>query len=191
MNENQKYKILALFGESGCGKDTIQNWIVSNIPNTHKIISCTTRPPREKEINGKDYYFIGLNEFVPHEFIEYTKFNTWFYGTRYSELDENKINIGVFNIEGIKSLTTNSTINVLPVRIKCDDKVRLIRALTREKNPDCYEICRRFLSDKEDFANISFGWWNAVTYDNNPANNDDWFGICNISEIKQFMDISN
>ena len=39
-----KIIVVALFGQSAAGKDTIQNWIVSNIPNTNKIISCTTRP---------------------------------------------------------------------------------------------------------------------------------------------------
>lgn len=41
----QKYKIIALFGKSAAGKDTIQKWLVQHMNNAHEIIGCTTRPP--------------------------------------------------------------------------------------------------------------------------------------------------
>ena len=51
----QKIKIIALFGHSGSGKDTIQKWIVSHYPDKFNgIVSCTTRPERENEENGKE-----------------------------------------------------------------------------------------------------------------------------------------
>ena len=56
-------KIIALFGKSASGKDTIQNYMCKNYKNTHKIISCTTRPPRVNEVNGKDYFFISQDDF--------------------------------------------------------------------------------------------------------------------------------
>lgn len=40
--------------------------------------------------------------------------------------------------------------------IKANDKTRLLRSINREKNPNCSEICRRFLADKIDFSNIDF-----------------------------------
>ena len=58
-----KYKLVALFGKSGAGKDTIQNWMVSNLQDTHKLISYTTRPPRDNEIDNQDYHFISIEEF--------------------------------------------------------------------------------------------------------------------------------
>ena len=53
----QKYKIIALFGKSSAGKDTIQKWLVQHMDNAHEIISCTTRPPRDYENDGIDYHF--------------------------------------------------------------------------------------------------------------------------------------
>ena len=35
------------------------------------------------------------------------------------------------------------------------DKTRLLRCLNREENPDCEEICRRFMTDEQDFAALS------------------------------------
>ena len=59
---NSKYKIIALFGEAGSGKDYIQKAVMRTIwGKTHfnQIISCTTRPPREGEKDGVDYHFIS------------------------------------------------------------------------------------------------------------------------------------
>ena len=54
----EKIKIIALFGKSGAGKDTIQRWITKNFINTYNIVSHTTRQPRDYEIDGKDYHFV-------------------------------------------------------------------------------------------------------------------------------------
>ena len=65
--------------------------------------------------------------------------------------------MGIFNIHGISSLLRLKNLEVLPVRIKVtNEKERIIRALNREKNPSCSEICRRFLADEEDFKVIPF-----------------------------------
>ena len=58
-----KYKVLALFGKSGAGKDTIQKWLTTNY-NMNGIISCTTRPKRDYEKDGVDYHFLSNEEFA-------------------------------------------------------------------------------------------------------------------------------
>lgn len=154
--ENKKIKILALFGKSAAGKDDIQNWIIRHFPGyCNKIVSYTTRPPREGERDGENYFFITKEEFVKkvvsHSMLEQTQFRDWFYGTSLNQLDENKINIGVFNLAGIRSLLQDPRVEVIPIWVHADDKVRLIRSLRREDYPDCFEICRRFMADDVDF----------------------------------------
>ena len=47
-----KIKVIALFGKSASGKDSIQKWIIKSLPSdAHSIISCTTRPKRDYEEN--------------------------------------------------------------------------------------------------------------------------------------------
>ena len=59
-----KYTIVALVGESGSGKDTLMREVVSWKPKKfHEIISCTTRPMRENEKDGINYYFLSEQEF--------------------------------------------------------------------------------------------------------------------------------
>lgn len=55
--------IIALLGASGAGKSKIENELATH-HNFKKIISYTTRQPRDEEINGKDYYFTENNTFA-------------------------------------------------------------------------------------------------------------------------------
>ena len=160
MKVNNKYKIVALFGPAGSGKDYIQKQVTKTIwgkLNLHEIISCTTRPPRENEIDGVHYHFMPTPaELIKQDLIEYTIFRDWWYGTSIHHLSKDKINIGVFNINGIEKILKNEKIDCLPIYIKVFPKIRLLRQLQREINPDCDEIIRRYLTDKEDFSNIPF-----------------------------------
>ncbi len=66
--------------------------------------------------------------------------------------------MGVFNIQGVDCLLKDNRLQVYPVYIACEDKLRLQRSLTREDHPNCEEICRRFLTDLKDFQNIPFDY---------------------------------
>lgn len=156
-----KIKVIAFFGKSASGKDTIQKWIVSQYPDiTSGIVSCTTRPKRDYEVNGKDYFFLNDLEFgekvLNGSMLEAASFNGWFYGTPIEGLQEDKINIGVFNPAGIDALLTDSRLVVLPVYVYASDKTRLLRSLNRENEPNCSEICRRFFADEKDFSDWDF-----------------------------------
>ena len=154
-----KYKIIAICGKSASGKDTILQEIVRQFPDLHEIISCTTRPPRDYEINGVNYFFLNEEDFFDKikngEMLETSHFRDWYYGTSLAGCNKDKINIGVFNPDGIKSLMTNSNVELFVALITATDKVRMLRSLHREHNPDVDEIVRRYLTDKEDFELLS------------------------------------
>lgn len=186
MSKN-KYKVIALFGKSGVGKDTIQKYLTKHLKNSHGIVSCTTRPPRDYEKNGKDYFFIRTTEFEENvllgNMLEQASFRNWWYGTPVTSLDITKINIGVFNITGIKSLLSDDRLEVLPIEIVVDDKIRLMRNLQREAKPDCHEICRRFMTDEEDFKKINFF---SLKYTN--ENNKDLGNIIKLVNQTNFLE---
>ena len=99
------YKILAVIGESGSGKDTIVKEVVRKQP-LHKIIPCTSRPIRENEIDGVNYHFYTIEDFQEKiekgEILEHAVFNNWYYGTSFDSLSEEKINIGAFNPSAVR-----------------------------------------------------------------------------------------
>ena len=155
-----KYQVIALVGKAGAGKDTVQKATCSAHPLIfNPIVSCTTRPMREGEIQGIDYNFVSLENFtrmvLNGDMLEATEFRGWFYGTPINSLSKDKINLGVFNPAGVEALLEDNRLDVLVIEVLTSDKTRLLRCLNREKNPDCAEICRRFMTDEKDFLALS------------------------------------
>ena len=154
-----KYNILAIMGKAGSGKDTLLNALLkepvfqeSAVP----IISCTTRPIRENEQDGVNYHYLTHEQFtqqiVDGKMLEATVFNDWCYGTSMDNLSKDKLNIGVFNPEGVGLLKGNPDINLTLIYIEANDKDRLMRQLMRENDPDVHEIIRRYSADEMDFT---------------------------------------
>lgn len=102
--------IIALLGASGSGKSTIENKLATNY-GFKKIISYTTRKPRENEENGKDYYFIDNESFLEilHRkmFAEYDEYSqNRLYGTLKSDyIDGDKVIVLTPN--GLRQLKKN------------------------------------------------------------------------------------
>jgi guanylate kinase len=85
------FKIVIVSAPSGAGKTTIVRSLLQTIELLEFSVSATTRPPRGKEVEGRDYYFISLAEF--DRLIDEQAFVEWEevypgrkYGTLYSEL---------------------------------------------------------------------------------------------------------
>ena len=78
-------KFIVLSAPSGAGKTTIAKKLAQRNANMVIAISATTRPKRPREVDGKDYFFIGKEEFEKHihngDFIEYEQVHGDFYGT--------------------------------------------------------------------------------------------------------------
>lgn len=152
------YKLIAIMGEAGSGKDSLMQTILTKRPEFNEIISCTSRPMRQGEKHGVNYYYYSDLEFhdkiLQGQMLEFTVFNDWFYGTSYDSIKEDKINIGVFNPEGIENLMMREDIDLKIVRVRAPDKVRLLRQLNREENPNVREVVRRFAADYNDFVDL-------------------------------------
>ncbi len=176
-------KVIALMGKAGSGKDTILHELIDQYPEAlHKIISCTSRPPREGEKDGSSYFFLTEEQFLQKiknkDMLEYTNFNNWYYGTSNSSLSTDKINIGIFNPTGIKSLMSIPNISLQVYYIQADDKTRLLRQLNRELYPDVKEIVRRFSADEKDFNAETIQEINYTILNNNHS-----YGIKHCADV--------
>ena len=153
-----KPKILAIYGMSAAGKDTFLNHLSNNF-DVNKILLTTSRPPREKEIDGVDYLFKKKKDILRDDnFLWPIDYNNWIYAIAKESIKDNKINVGIFNLYWMKKLFEDNDehFDLMAIEVSASDKDRLMRSLRREKNPDCDEICRRFLADKQDFNDVEF-----------------------------------
>lgn len=159
-----KNKIIVITGKSSSGKNSLQNYLVSNYDFVN-LVSHTTRPPRPNESNGYDYYFINKEDFINMNnkdlFIETREYkvNTeigndiWYYGLSKSELDITTIlnKIVILDLKGMKELAEYiGRDNCFMLYLYCDDNIRKDRMISRGgMSPE--EIDRRFKADDEDF----------------------------------------
>ena len=78
-------KILVIVAPSGTGKSTLIEKLQKEITSLEWSVSYTTRPRRQGEIHGQDYFFITEKEFVirkdNNEFVEWAKVHSNYYGT--------------------------------------------------------------------------------------------------------------
>lgn len=144
-------KVIVILGKAGSGKDTLAQRIVAD-NRFSLVVTATTRPKRDYEVNGIDYIFMTEEEFKKVEKIEEVSFNGWHYGTPISALSKDKINVIVINPDGFITLASNNKIDIVGAfEIQVNDKERLLRQLNREENPNVDEIARRYIADKKDF----------------------------------------
>ncbi len=77
---------------SGVGKSTLIRSVLAECPNLKFSVSCTTRPPRPEEINGRDYVFIEKEEFLrgidSGRFLEWAEVHGNYYGTDSRPIEE-------------------------------------------------------------------------------------------------------
>ncbi|WP_346938051.1 guanylate kinase [uncultured Clostridium sp.] len=102
-----KGQLLVISGPSGAGKGTVCKALIEKNPIWIST-SCTTRKPREGEVEGVNYFFIDREEFLKsidkEDFLEYAEVYGNFYGTPKSEvlkmLEEGKDVILEIDIQG-------------------------------------------------------------------------------------------
>ena len=158
-------KIFYVMGKSASGKDTIYKRLLDEFPQLKTVTLYTTRPIRDGEMDGVEYYFVDrkkLDELrSDNKVIEERTYQTvhgpWSYFTvddgQFDLEHEDYLMIGTLESYG-RMLEYFGRDMLIPIYIFVDDGVRLERALEREKmqkTPKYQELCRRFLADDEDF----------------------------------------
>ncbi len=162
-------KLIAVCGESASGKNALIELLLEKYPETfHRKVSYTTRKPRPGELNGKDYRFVTREEFfdliMTDQMIEAAEIGGEMYGTCINSLDDNKINVGIFDPQGLEILFNIKDIKLLPFYIDTDERIRVRRLLDREISID--DIYKRLKEDRQLFDGIR-NFPHIIILDNN------------------------
>ncbi|XP_061935492.1 peripheral plasma membrane protein CASK isoform X24 [Apis cerana] len=108
-------KTLVLLGAHGVGRRQIKNTIIAKHPDKYAYpIPHTTRPPRNDEENGRNYYFIShdemMNDIHSNEYLEYGTHENAMYGTKLETIrkihEEGKVAILDVEPQALKVLRT-------------------------------------------------------------------------------------
>lgn len=158
-------KLFYIMGKSSSGKDTIYQRLLNNQAfDFQRLIIYTTRPIRDGERDGQEYFFVNEAEFQSlksdGKIIEDRGYETVYGLWRYFTADN--MDLERFNYLGIGTLESYVQLKayygedkVCPIYIEVEDGERLKRAIAREETqevPKYEEMCRRFLSDSQDFS---------------------------------------
>jgi len=143
-------KRLIFVGKAASGKDHARK--VVEAAGAKYAVSYTTRPPREGEVDAKDYFFLDPAEFEhminKDEMYEYVEFNGWYYGTTDKQMAE--CNSFIMTPLGLSHLTPNDRKESFVVYFNIDELIRRERMEIRQGNADSVE--RRIVADEEDFS---------------------------------------
>ena len=146
--------MIVLVGESASGKSSIEKYLVNNY-GYKKIVSYTTRQPRTNEVDGIDYHFISVDEFLNLKeqgfFAETAIYNNWHYGTAKEDCTDDKI--AVLTPHGLRQISKVNGITTISFYINVPRRDRLIKILQRGDNIE--EAYRRSLSDVGQFDGIA------------------------------------
>lgn len=85
-------RLIVVSGPSGAGKSTLIKEALQDIPELAYSVSATTRPPREGEVEGRDYVFLSREEFERQisegSFLEWAEYSGNLYGTPERQVEE-------------------------------------------------------------------------------------------------------
>lgn len=182
--------VFYIIGKSSSGKDTIYKRLLRET-SLKPIVPYTTRPMREGEMEGVNYFFVSSVEEMKSrgKIIESRSYNTKLGVWTYATVDDGQVDLSTNSYLTIGTISSYCKIkdylkDVLPIYIEVDDGIRLERALSRErleKNPKYAEMCRRYLADEEDFSKEKLEVLNLEKVFKNIDLN-----LC-INEIKEYM----
>ena len=91
MSAVERGRLIVVSAPSGAGKTTLVHEIMRRRPEVRFSISYTTRPPRDSETHGTDYFFVGEREFEEmasrDAFLESARVFDHRYGTSRESVD--------------------------------------------------------------------------------------------------------
>jgi guanylate kinase len=149
--------LLVLAGPAGSGKSTLCDRLVAEDPSFSRVITTTTRAPREGEINGVHYHFFTMEEFERRvqagEFLEWA----WVHGKRrYGTLKASVLEplsrgqnlVMSVDVQGVESFRQEARSNPLLARHMTTifivvDRERLIARMRARAQDDEAEIAGR------------------------------------------------
>lgn len=125
---------IVLLGKTGSGKSTICDWLVDNL-RYDKIVTYTTRPKRDSEVDGEDYNFVSEKEFNTKDLVLVTSIYGNRYGTKREDLIDADNKVIIVDPDGWKEIKGINSPNFISFYIACPTHLRYCRCVRRGDSP--------------------------------------------------------
>ncbi|MCF8296084.1 MAG: guanylate kinase [Saprospiraceae bacterium] len=154
-------KLIIFSAPSGAGKTTIVKNLLDVNKNLEFSVSACSRPKRNNEIHGKDYYFLSVDDFKSkienNEFVEWEEvYCNQFYGTLKSEIERiwQKGNAVVFDVDVIGGLNLKKQFekNALAIFVMPPSIEELEKRLKNRSSEDDESISKRISKAKYELS---------------------------------------
>jgi guanylate kinase len=169
-----KGKLVIISAPSGAGKTTIVNHLLGKGLELEFSISATTRKPRGSEINGREYYFLTVEDFkkkiADGEFAEWQEvYHDQYYGTLKSEIDRIRVksknvlfDVDVLGGINLKKIFGEEAVSIfiMPPSVR-----ELEKRLTNRGTDDILKIRMRVKKAREE-VKLAAGFDHIVINDN-------------------------
>jgi len=167
---------IILSSPSGGGKTTIAHKLLAMRSDVGYSVSCTTRPPREGEVEGKDYHFLSVEKFKrgqkADEFAESAEVHGHLYGTLRAEVERvlgtGRHVIMDIDVQGAKQFARAFPDSVLIFILPPSAKA-LVERLKARGTEDIKSLIRRFKSAKAELKAIDLYQYVIVNDEIDPA----------------------
>jgi guanylate kinase len=155
-----KNTLIIIAGGSGTGKTTIENLLAQD-PNIIKLVSTTTRPSREGELDGKDYYFISKEEFETElkkgRFLEHVIYDGNYYGVHGKVIDlilgtQKKNGVIIVDVDGfrqIRKYCQEKNYNTISYWFKAESREKMVEHMKKRGTSEPEIIRRLIIEEKE------------------------------------------
>lgn len=150
-------KAIIVCAPSGAGKTSIVKYLLNEMPRLSFSVSACSRPRRENETNGRDYYFLTVDEFRARiqagDFVEWEEvYQGSYYGTLKTELEriwkEGRVPIFDVDVKGGINLKTYFGSKALAVYIK-PPSIEALESRLRKRGTENEETLRKRLERAE------------------------------------------
>ena len=145
---------IVLCGKAASGKDHMRKVLESR--GFRYGVSYTTRPPRNGEVNGRDYHFISVDEFEAlledDYWYEWVEFNGWYYGTSQDQFHKD-CDLFIMTPTGVSKIHPEDRLNTTIIYLDIDLETRKSRLTQRDMPGDSME--RRIMADEADFKQFT------------------------------------
>lgn len=153
--------LIVISGPSGAGKDTVMQRMQECGMPFHFVVTATTRPRRASEVHGRDYFFVGKDEFArmieADELIEYAVVYGDYKGIPKQQVREALasgkdviMRIDVQGAETVRKLAPNAIMIFMTV----DNEKELERRLRERKTENADELALRIATARKELQRI-------------------------------------